>query len=866
MKVILVFLFVCIYSLTFSQYTKISSRLHDELNGKSAEYIDLIVYLNETPNFDSLNKILAGADFDTRVRTVSKSLQDLANRTQPSVIEFISDNYKHEFIPEFRTFWIINAISFKSKPSLIFALSELSDVRYLDLNSGRYSLLEPFDFIKAEESVKNNTEPGLRAINAHLLWEMGYSGRNTLFLSMDTGVFPEHPAISDNFAGNHWPMSQCWYGVRNPEPTDHSSSSHGTHTTGTVLGLDPLTNDTIGVAFNSMWIASDPVGGGNQDLLNPVDFMAVFQWVMDPDGNPETTDDVPRVINNSWGYDYSLAAEFDACSMTEAEVLIAIEAAGICSPFSAGNSGPGASTIGFPALLAFNEVNPMAIGAVNISNNIADFSSRGPTPCIEEEGPLKIKPEVCAPGVNVRSCAGLDSYAYLSGTSMACPHVAGALLLLIEAFPLASAYELKNALYQTAIDLGEPGEDNVYGNGLIDVYAAFHFLADIYEPAPPVNNDYDLMVNIISPVKDLMFCDENNQNIEIKISNSGLLPIDGFSLKVYINDVLHTDTVFSDLIESDIHINYSFNYDFLMSGKNNIRAIVKPLNDYPEFNRFNNYDITYIRKINQTETPFYENFNDFSSNINDSDWLIINENRLKTWEIAEWGDGEKALSLNFRDYGSRNGEKDHALIPQFLVPDWENVYLNFSYAYQKRLESLYNDSLLVKISLDCGQSFYKTIFREGGENLATVPGNSHSIAFVPNSSDDFNFVSLNLNEFKNQDIIISFTTKNDRGSALFIDQVEISEQSININPNFTFTEFDVNIFPNPAKNKVYYEIKGFVSEKVYINVFDITGKKLIHYAGEGKTGEISINHLSTGVYFLSISSGNYTVKKKLIKL
>jgi subtilisin family serine protease len=88
----------------------------------------------------------------------------------------------------------------------------------------------------------NGTEPGLKAVNAHKLWEMGYTGKNILFLSMDTGVFPQHPAISDNFAGNHFPLSQCWYGVRSEEPTDHASSSHGTHTTGTVLGLRQANN------------------------------------------------------------------------------------------------------------------------------------------------------------------------------------------------------------------------------------------------------------------------------------------------------------------------------------------------------------------------------------------------------------------------------------------------------------------------------------------------------------------------------------------------------------------------------------------------------------------------------------------------
>jgi subtilisin family serine protease len=78
---------------------------------------------------------------------------------------------------------------------------------------------------------------------------------------------------------------------------------------------------------------------------------------------------------------------------------------------------------------------------------------------------IDIKPEVSAPGVSVCSASGHDGYAMLSGTSMACPHVSGVLLLLKEAFPYLGAYELKYAIYKTASDLGDPGEDNIYGNG-----------------------------------------------------------------------------------------------------------------------------------------------------------------------------------------------------------------------------------------------------------------------------------------------------------------------------------------------------------------------------------------------------------------
>ncbi|NIV72239.1 MAG: S8 family serine peptidase, partial [Calditrichae bacterium] len=131
-------------------------------------------------------------------------------------------------------------------------------------------------------------------------------------------------------------------------------------------------------------------------------------------------------------------------------------------------------------------VNIWATGAVNGHNPsfpIASFSSRGPSTC-GGTGSLLIKPEACAPGVSVRSSQFNNQYGTLSGTSMACPHVVGAIALLKQAFPQFTGHQLKLALYNSAQDLGASGEDNTYGMGIIDVYAAFQSLG---VPNPPTN-------------------------------------------------------------------------------------------------------------------------------------------------------------------------------------------------------------------------------------------------------------------------------------------------------------------------------------------------------------------------------------------
>ena len=235
-----------------------------------------------------------------------------------------------------------------------------------------------------------------------------------------------------------------------------------------MIGLDRNTNDTIGVAFNANWIGSPILCG-----IGTEDNVAAFQWALDPDGNPNTIDDMPDVINNSW-HDSSL--DTTDCVSIYVPILDALEAAGIAVVFSAGNEGPDAETITQPHNINTNLVNTFTVAALDgntPSLTVADFSSRGPSHC-GGTGSLLIKPEVAAPGVSVRSSILNGEYGTKSGTSMAAPHVAGAILLLKEAFPTLTGSELKLALYYTCTDLGDPGEDNTYGMGIIDVFEAIN--------------------------------------------------------------------------------------------------------------------------------------------------------------------------------------------------------------------------------------------------------------------------------------------------------------------------------------------------------------------------------------------------------
>jgi len=833
---------------------------------KVAEYVKINIFFDKQESLEDLSKHLdyVNADFDTRVKEVTGLLKRNSELSEAVFFQNLNERKINESIKNIDVYWGVNMISVEVEKSVIQVIAGFENVRYIDLDSPRYRIEDNGAPVIVSEKSIDGAEPGLKTINAHLLWELGYTGRNMLFLSVDTGVNPDHPAIEDNFAGNYLPMDQCWYGVRHDFPVDNASSSHGTHTTGTVLGVDRTTNDTIGVAFNSKWMATDPVASTESEILAPSDLLSVYQWAMNPDGDSETTNDVPRVINNSWGYDYEMALEFGACEMVEAEILVALETAGICSPFSAGNNGPGVSTTGFPAMRAFNLVNPMSVGALEQNGTqIATFSSRGPSLCVPEVGSLQIKPEVSAPGVNVRSCVGIDEYGELSGTSMACPHVAGALLLLAEAFPNVSAYDLKNSLYVTAIDLGDPGEDNVFGNGIIDVFAAYEYLALTYTPTPPVSNQYDIISEISTPTSTVVCPDDRTFVAEILISNAGTESISQVNLKMYLNDEIIVDSLLDITIASGsdyLFITDAYEFDF---GRNELYSLVSTEAEYSEYDIFNNGDIKTYYVIKEDDFPYSTDFSEINDEFSNSNWLILNPDNKGGWQKLSWGLDEEysAFGVDFRNYGSREFEEDYAVLPRILLPNQDDLFMSFSYAYKRRLEYFYKDSIIIEISTDCGLTFSDELWRSGGEDLATVEGNSGTNMFIPESWEEFDTIDISLSNYKNQEVIIRYRSVNDRGSVFYVDYIRIDDNVLNNLPVSNKLP-KLNVYPNPAENYLIVEISNFDFEKNTIIFYNSSGQLVKEYNLIPEKNIITVNDLMPGIYFIRIKGSS--MRSKLI--
>ena len=401
---------------------------------------------------------------------VIENIQARATLSQSGFIATLESLKAKGKIESYRRFWIANVVTVTGDAEILAILKERPDIKaaFDDI---------PIDLIAPVATgdaviMSAGAETGIRVVKAPEVWEMGLNGSGSLVCNFDTGVYGDHSALISKYRGNNGSdHSECWFDPYSNTIYPIDNHGHGTHTMGTMVGSSD--GDTVGVAPGAQWIAAAVVdrGGGIERSIS--DLLAAFEWAIDPDGDPSTTDDVPDVINNSWGIPLGY---YSACNQTFWEAIDNLEAAGVVCLFAAGNEGPYQGTIRTPADRIATDFSCFSIGAINGALNdfpVAGFSSRGPSGCDD----LTVKPEVTAPGVAIRSTSRTGGYTTMSGTSMATPHVAGAVAILRQFNPNATPSQIKQALMYSATDLGWSGEDNDYGWGNINVLAEGLFTA-----------------------------------------------------------------------------------------------------------------------------------------------------------------------------------------------------------------------------------------------------------------------------------------------------------------------------------------------------------------------------------------------------
>ncbi len=267
---------------------------------------------------------------------------------------------------------------------------------------------------------------------------------------IDTGIDGNHPDLTGRVLNY-----RDWIDPKIKIPRD--DHGHGTHVAGTIgggstsglsIGVAPKVGFVIAKAFNK--------SGDSKDT----DLLAALQWMTDPDGQP-ATDDAPKVINNSWNVDGDIGT-LDPSQDAFCNAIDGLAKLGITAVFAAGNDGSSRNTIKVPGACP----GALTVAATDSGDQIVSFSSRGLA--IWKTGSVA-KPDVAAPGKDIESADPGGSYRTRSGTSMASPHVAGAVAILLQAKPGLNPDQVKTALMSTAEDIESKGFDVEAGSGRINL-------------------------------------------------------------------------------------------------------------------------------------------------------------------------------------------------------------------------------------------------------------------------------------------------------------------------------------------------------------------------------------------------------------
>lgn len=463
---------------------KISAEVKADIaDGKSTS---VVIFLADQADVTAAYDI---KDQDERGWFVYRTLNQHAEETQAGLRSFLLSKRA-----AFQSFWIANMIVAVADKKLVDELSYRPDVARIDSNRPARWIEDP-EIADPSDSPRSPDTPaaaewGVTRVNAPQVWGQGFTGQGIVIGELDTGVRWTHNALKPKYRGwdglfadhnyNWWDSVHTGGGTCGPNtvaPCD--DNGHGTHTAGTTVG-DDGTNQ-VGVAPGAKWIGCRNMNVGNG---TPATYTECFQFMLAPTdlaGNNPNPSLRPHVLNNSWGCPAS-----EGCTTRgELQTIVNnLDASGIFVAVSAGNSGSGCSTVSDPP--AIYDAS-FSVGATDINNNLASFSSRGPSTFYT---PNLLKPNISAPGVSVRSSTRTSdtSFGSLSGTSMAGPHVAGVVALLWSARPsLVRNNAATKALLQNTANPGvnvalqtcggiasTQIPNNSFGYGRIDAFAAFN--------------------------------------------------------------------------------------------------------------------------------------------------------------------------------------------------------------------------------------------------------------------------------------------------------------------------------------------------------------------------------------------------------
>ncbi|RYD15075.1 MAG: DUF11 domain-containing protein, partial [Lysobacteraceae bacterium] len=453
-----------------------------------------------------------GMSGDARATWVYETLKSFADTQQAQARQTLAGQFRlSESAHDYTVLWIDNSIAIAGMSApMLDALRSAPNVKEIRLQREIPLPVEPDAQPAPWQTFA--IETNLTHINVPSVWALGFKGAGIVVANIDTGVRYTHQSLVGKYRGNNgggsYTHNYNWYDPYNHSATPRTSHPHGSHTMGTMLGDDGAANQT-GVAPDAKWMAC--IGFGfNGSGATDAGLLECGQFALAPTNTAGASPDPTKhadVVNNSWG----------DCGQTYDNwyegVINGWIAAGMVPIFSNGN----ASNCGYPNNPPLNTVgNParsgkvLGIGSTGKDNGLyAPHSNKGPTDNVntglpnypDPAGFANLKPNVSAPGVNIRAADHTSDTAYYlsNGTSMSAPHAAGVVALMWSAAPcLKGNYGVTGTLMMNTataipVNTGSPsdGPGNIpnqatgWGeiNALAAVEAAIEFCATGAPPA-----------------------------------------------------------------------------------------------------------------------------------------------------------------------------------------------------------------------------------------------------------------------------------------------------------------------------------------------------------------------------------------------
>lgn len=465
---------------------KISSRLMKQF--QQDDKVTFLIKMKEQTNTQKVakeavsrakkQKLTAAKTQYTKRSAVVSELRATSEETQQALLTYLQKEQKKKQVKEIHSYYIVNGLAVTGTKEVMEKVASFPEVDQVLPNETR-QIHRPVDLktSKQKKQMKavDGVEWNISQVHAPEAWALGYDGTGTVVASIDTGVEWDHLALKEKYRGfdpahpNDPSHEFNWYDATTGSEAPYDDLEHGTHVTGTMVGSEPDGKNQIGVAPGAKWIAVKAFsedGGSDADLLD------AGEWILAPkdeDGNPHP-EKAPDVVNNSWGGGPGLDDWYK-------DVVNAWRAADIFPEFSAGNTdlfNPGGEgSIANPA----NYQEAFATGATDQDNKLGSFSLQGPSPY------GVMKPDIAAPGVNIRSSIPGKGYEDgWNGTSMAGPHVSAVVALLRQVQSDLSVEEIEQILIDTAKPLTDQqfpeSPNNGYGAGLVDAKEAITALTD----------------------------------------------------------------------------------------------------------------------------------------------------------------------------------------------------------------------------------------------------------------------------------------------------------------------------------------------------------------------------------------------------